>query len=587
MLETFLLVKNNLFQLPKELCSLPKLQLLAVHENPMLADKFDAATIAGGTIELLARLRASMSADEKSLGSASKVGHLGQSLRLVRKSTGSGSSMDVTSFIGLSSQAIPSRGASIPYEVVDIASLFNLPSMSMQWKAEDPSSDCQVGGGISFGKEPDLAEVSSQAEEEMSVRVSVSLFDKSFSMAATTADPSSDQLRVIESDSLLRCAGFTENLEVGTPGVDLNAYRGVSLANAEKYISFYRGHFHGTPHALFVGTEDRLGPIIVAAMKAGAAGCSMLLFSQFGTSMVQTGIEPGTRRLDAEIVGRALYRAAQKGYFSLATTQLVCCRDHRLRDELVELELAMLMKCYRVAVLFQRKGQESIDEMVANCEEDCSRAFLRFLRFLGSRVHLKGWKGYNGGLDTKSGADGETSIYCKWKDCDVMFIVPSLMPFDAYDPQQSRRRYAVEEAVVVLVFQEKGASLSPVNVASQYNHVLISLQEQPKDGNDSVRTYRMNCISRDDVPAFPPRLHCPPVFPKTKQFHDFLFTKIINGERSAYKSPLLARGMRRARKRMLQHYSSEFASGKLRPIVMKDSLDGVEEYLPSQPARQL
>ena len=107
--------------------------------------------------------------------------------------------------------------------------------------------------------------------------------------------------------------------------------------------------------------------------------------------------------------------------------------------------------------------------MVANCDEDCSLAFMRFLRFLGTRVHLKGWKAYNGGLDTKDNTDGETSIYCQWKDCQAMFIVPSLMHFDAYDPQQSRRRYAVEEAVVVIVFQEEGASLSPMNAASQYN----------------------------------------------------------------------------------------------------------------------
>lgn len=33
------MVKNNLFQLPKELCSLPKLKLLAVQENPMLAGR--------------------------------------------------------------------------------------------------------------------------------------------------------------------------------------------------------------------------------------------------------------------------------------------------------------------------------------------------------------------------------------------------------------------------------------------------------------------------------------------------------------------------------------------------------------------
>lgn len=199
-----------------------------------------------------------------------------------------------------------------------------------------------MGGGISFGSEPDLPEASPQAEEEMTVKVSISLFDKSFSMAATTADPSSDRLSTGEGESLRRCLGFQEGLEAGTPGVDLGAFRGVALANAEQYISYYRGHFHGRPHTLFVGAEDRLGPIIVAAMKAGAAGCSMLLFSQFGTSMVQTGIEPGARRLDADTVARALYRAAQKGYFSLAATQLVCCRDQNLSDELVELEMAMV-----------------------------------------------------------------------------------------------------------------------------------------------------------------------------------------------------------------------------------------------------
>lgn len=38
-----------------------------------------------------------------------------------------------------------------------------------------------------------------------------------------------------------------------------------------------------------------------------------------------------------------------------------------------------------------------------SCLEEASEAFDRFFSMLGERVQLKGWDGYRGGLDVKSG----------------------------------------------------------------------------------------------------------------------------------------------------------------------------------------
>lgn len=50
-------------------------------------------------------------------------------------------------------------------------------------------------------------------------------------------------------------------------------------------------------------------------------------------------------------------------------------------------------------MLYCKEGQCSENEMFGN--EHSSPQFEEFLHFIGSRIRLKGWAGFNGGLDTE------------------------------------------------------------------------------------------------------------------------------------------------------------------------------------------
>ena len=54
---------------------------------------------------------------------------------------------------------------------------------------------------------------------------------------------------------------------------------------------------------------------------------------------------------------------------------------------------------YKFGVLYVKDGQKDESEIYSNTEY--SKDFEEFLEFIGTRVELKGFEGFSGGLDTK------------------------------------------------------------------------------------------------------------------------------------------------------------------------------------------
>ena len=94
----------------------------------------------------------------------------------------------------------------------------------------------------------------------------------------------------------------------------------------------------------------------------------------------------------------------------------------------------MLKDDFKVGVVFIKDGQTLEEDFFTNI--DHSSEFEDFLHFLGDRIQLLGFEGYNGGLDTTHGLTGATTVYREWKEYKFMFHVSTLLPMEEHDDQK-------------------------------------------------------------------------------------------------------------------------------------------------------
>ncbi|XP_044067362.1 rap1 GTPase-activating protein 1 isoform X13 [Siniperca chuatsi] len=203
---------------------------------------------------------------------------------------------------------------------------------------------------------------------------------------------------------------------------------------------------------------------------------------------------------------------------------------------------------FKFGVIYQKFGQTSEEELFGNSEE--SPAFVEFLEFLGEKIELHKFKGFRGGLDVTHGQTGAESVYCNYRNKEVMFHVSTKLPYTEGDTQQLQRKRHIGNDIVAIVFQEENTPFVPDMIASNFLHAYVVVQVV-NPCSDNV-LYRVSVTARDDVPFFGPALPNPAVFIKGPEFHEFLFTKLINAEYACYKAEKFAKLEERTRSALLE-----------------------------------
>nr|XP_019951995.1 PREDICTED: rap1 GTPase-activating protein 1-like isoform X9 [Paralichthys olivaceus] len=203
---------------------------------------------------------------------------------------------------------------------------------------------------------------------------------------------------------------------------------------------------------------------------------------------------------------------------------------------------------FKFGVVYQKFGQTSEEELFGNSEE--SPAFVEFLAFLGERIELHNFKGFRGGLDVTHGQTGAESVYCNYRNKEVMFHVSTKLPYTEGDTQQLQRKRHIGNDIVAIVFQEENTPFVPDMIASNFLHAYVVVQVV-NPCSDNV-LYKVSVTARDDVPFFGPALPNPAVFKKGPEFHEFLFTKLINAEYACYKAEKFAKLEERTRSALLE-----------------------------------
>ncbi|XP_047439357.1 rap1 GTPase-activating protein 1 isoform X11 [Mugil cephalus] len=203
---------------------------------------------------------------------------------------------------------------------------------------------------------------------------------------------------------------------------------------------------------------------------------------------------------------------------------------------------------FKFGVIYQKFGQTSEEELFGNMEE--SPAFVEFLEFLGRKIELHDFKGFRGGLDVTHGQTGTESIYTNFHNKEIMFHVSTKLPYTEGDSQQLQRKRHIGNDIVAIVFQEENTPFVPDMIQSNFLHAYVVVQVE-NACTDNV-TYKVSVTARDDVPFFGPALPDPAIFKKGLEFHEFLFTKLINAEYACYKAEKFAKLEERTRSALLE-----------------------------------
>ncbi|KAJ7306556.1 hypothetical protein JRQ81_009920 [Phrynocephalus forsythii] len=190
---------------------------------------------------------------------------------------------------------------------------------------------------------------------------------------------------------------------------------------------------------------------------------------------------------------------------------------------------------FKFGVIYQKLGQTSEEELFSTTEE--SPAFLEFLDFLGQKVKLQDFKGFRGGLDVTHGQTGTESVYCNFRNKEIMFHV-------------STKKRHIGNDIVAIVFQDENTPFVPDMIASNFLHAYVVVQAEDPCSDNTL--YKVSVTARDDVPFFGPPLPNPAVFRKGPEFQEFLLTKLINAEYACYKAEKFAKLEERTRVALLE-----------------------------------
>ncbi|XP_035757771.1 rap1 GTPase-activating protein 1 [Egretta garzetta] len=119
---------------------------------------------------------------------------------------------------------------------------------------------------------------------------------------------------------------------------------------------------------------------------------------------------------------------------------------------------------------------------------------------------------FRGGLDVTHGQTGSESVYCHFRDKEIMFHVSTKLPYTEGDAQQLQRKRHIGNDIVAIVFQDENTPFVPDMIASNFLHAFVVVQLE--QGGSQGTLYKVSVTARDAVPFFGPPLPDPAVFRK-------------------------------------------------------------------------
>jgi len=192
---------------------------------------------------------------------------------------------------------------------------------------------------------------------------------------------------------------------------------------------------------------------------------------------------------------------------------------------------------------------------------------------MGDKITLLDWSKYAGGLDIKRNRTGTHSYYTNLEGNEIMFHVSTLLPLSEPEDEDSEdttttskviaKKVHIGNDIVCIIFNDGESPFSPDAITSQFNHVFIVVQKNPVPKEKVKTMYRVTVAYRNGVQSVHPEIPAGSLFEKTSEFRQLILTKVINSERSAYRSASFADSLNRMRSQFLLNLHQSSLSRKL------------------------
>ncbi|KAJ3448928.1 rap gtpase-activating protein [Anaeramoeba flamelloides] len=348
----------------------------------------------------------------------------------------------------------------------------------------------------------------------------------------------SKRYREEKTDMLIECAGWV--IETGTVGADVTEFDEI------KDIRIFRSKFIGHPYSLFAAKHEKFGHVLFAITKLQTKGDTeylILAITKDGDKLVNIK----KKDLELGFIGSLLFNKAniiksiEKCDPTLAgATDLIEMEPEEAEEEIIDMENERNLHDFKCGVILVGKGYESQRDILNIRKETYD--FRQLIKLLGTKVKLKNFKGYRGGLDTETDGDGTFSRYTTYRNYGIMYHIITYLPYDKNDKEQVPRKRHIGNDIVIIAFIEKDAKYDPRTLISHQHHVLIAIQPQHPENEPDVTTYKVQVARKEYVSNFKPYLPDPPIF-KEHELMEFLKAKIVSAERATKNSGVYKRRM--------------------------------------------
>lgn len=163
-------------------------------------------------------------------------------------------------------------------------------------------------------------------------------------------------------------------------------------------VNYYTDWFSHDAHRNYVALDKEYGPVVISIQvqrkdKSGIVNANSRI-------LIRTKDADEWLFLPSKQHSNELLASLKKEKPHLAKLKFEKVKNDKIKDELIQLEKDLSFKSLlKIGVLYVKPGQT--EENVIFSNRETSEDFESFLKFMGDKVTLMGWKAYAGGLDTK------------------------------------------------------------------------------------------------------------------------------------------------------------------------------------------
>ncbi|CAF0933796.1 unnamed protein product [Adineta ricciae] len=307
----------------------------------------------------------------------------------------------------------------------------------------------------------------------------------------------------------------------------------------------YRQQFESTEHFNWYGTSESQGHVIISykhSIDQNKQRSVMSIVRTRQRTLIESLTDIPSSMAPSDILHRICEQCAINDveYFD----PVLCDGAH---DLLLKYDESHVSNQHKFGIIYQRENQLSEEDIFSN--ETHSVAMDKFLNLIGTRVKLKDFRGFRGGLDVKCDQTGVESVYEQFHNHEIMFHVSTLLPHSKSERQQLERKRHIGNDIVAIVFQETETLFNPECIASQFLHVYLVVTPLDSTGNE----FKVSVIHRDSVPPFGPNSNLSTSFHCDQIFKQWILTKLINAEMASCRASTLHKYQERTKMTLFEN----------------------------------